>query len=90
MTLRAGLAAVHRKLPDAIPRTIARLLPDLAAALGQGQPLTVATLMGIADARVERSSHAAVKSFYATFRGTAEREAEDIVPKLAGVLAKHL
>jgi hypothetical protein len=89
VTLRAGMAAVKRRLPDAIPRTVTRLLPDLAAALGEGRPLTVATLMGIADARVERSTHAAVKSFYATFRATAEREAEDIVPKLARVLAKY-
>jgi hypothetical protein len=90
VTLRAGLAAVRRKLPDAIPRTVTRLLPDLAAALGEGKPLTVATIMGIADARVERSSHAAVKSFYARFRGTAEREAQAVVPELAEVLAKHL
>jgi hypothetical protein len=90
VTLRAGLAAARRKLPDAIPRAVTRLLPDLAAALEQGQPLAAATLMGIADARVARSSHAAVKSFYAKFRGTAEREAEGLVPGLAEVLAKHL
>jgi hypothetical protein len=33
VTLRAGLGAVRRKLPDAIPRTVTRLLPDLVAAL---------------------------------------------------------
>ena len=34
VALRAAMAAVHRLLPDAIPRTVTRLLPDLVAALG--------------------------------------------------------
>jgi hypothetical protein len=89
VTLRAGLAAAKRKLPDAIPRSVTRLLPELLAALDQGKPLAAATLMDIADARVERSTHAAVKSFYARFRKTAEHEAEDLVPALAEVLARH-
>ena len=109
VALRAGLAAVRRKLPDAIPRTVARLLPDFVAALeplharskaksGAGfarflkgdQALVGETLMGIADARVERSTNAALKSFYAKFRCTAEHEAEELVPGLADVLARHL
>ena len=36
VTLRAGLAWVHRRLPDAIPRTVTQLLPELIEAL---QPL---------------------------------------------------
>jgi hypothetical protein len=109
VTLRAGLAWVRGKLPDAVPRTVTRLLPDLVAALeplhAQSQartgadfsrylkknPATVGeTLMGIADARVERSSNAALKAFYARFRSTAEHEAEGLVPALADALAKHL
>lgn len=109
ITLRTGLAAVRRKLPDAIPRTVTRLLPDLVAALeplhAQSKSASAAefakflkrdrtrvaeTLMGIADAKVERSSNAALKSFYARFRGTAEHEAEDLVPALADALARHL
>ena len=109
MTLRTGLAAVQRKLPDAIPRTVTRLLPEFLAALeplheqsqarnGQDfarflkrEPgLVGETMMGIADARVERSTNAALKAFYARFRGTAEHEAEGLVPALADVLAKHL
>lgn len=90
VTLRAGMAAVKRRLPDAIPRTVTRLLPDLVGALEQGKPLTVAMLMGIADARVERSTNAALKAFYKGFRGTAEHEAEGLVPGLADVLARHL
>jgi hypothetical protein len=100
---------VRRKLPDAIPRTVTRLLPDLVAALeplrARSQAGTAAefarslkqdkagvaeTLMGIADARVERSTNAALKAFYARFRGTAEHEAEDLIPGLADVLARHL
>ncbi len=109
ITLRTGLGAVQRKLPDAIPRTVTRLLPELVTALealheqsqaGNGadfarylkkHPAVVGeTLMGIADARVERSTHGAMKAFYARFRGTAEREAEELVPALADVLGKHL
>jgi hypothetical protein len=109
VTLRAGMAAVRRKLPDAIPRTVTRLLPDLVAALEplharararsgadfaralkKDKAAVAETLMGIADARVERSTNTALKAFYARFRGTAEHEAEDLIPGLADVLAKHL
>jgi hypothetical protein len=109
VTLRAGLSWVRGKLPDAIPRTVTRLLPDLVAALEplhegskarngaefarylKQDPAAVGeTLMGIADARVERSSNAALKAFYARFRSTAEHEAEGLVPALADALAKHL
>jgi len=109
VTLRAGLAWVHGKLPDAIPRTVTRLLPDLVAALEplheeskarngadfarylkQNLPVVGETLMSIADVRVERSSNAALKAFYARFRSTAEHEAEGLVPALADALAKHL
>jgi len=109
MTLRAGMAAIRRKLPDAIPRTITRLLPEFLAALEplhaqskaasgtefarflKKDPARVAeTMLGIADARVERSTNAGLKSFYARFRSTAENEAEEIVPGLADVLARHL
>jgi hypothetical protein len=109
MTLRAGLGAVRSKLPDAIPRTITRLLPEFLEALEplhaqskaasgdafarflKRDPERVAeTMLGIADARVERSTNAALKKFYARFRSTAESEAEEIVPGLADVLARHL
>ena len=105
----AGLAAVHRKLPDAIPRTVTRLLPEFVGALEplharsraadgaafarflkQDRTLVAETLMGIADARVERSTNAALKAFYARFRSTAEHEAEDLIPGVADVLARHL
>lgn len=33
VALRATMAAVHRLLPDAVPRTVTRLLPDFIAAL---------------------------------------------------------
>ena len=109
VTLRAGLAWVHRKLPDAIPRTVTRLLPDLIEALVQRPERSKArngsdfaaflkrdrkqvaeTLLGIADARVERSTNTGLKAFYARFRSTAEHEAEGLVPALADALAKHL
>jgi hypothetical protein len=109
VTLRAGLAWVRGKLPDAIPRTVTRLLPDLVAALEplherslardgadfarylkQNPAVVGETMMGIADARVERSTNVALKAFYARFRGTAEHEAEGLVPALADALAKHL
>ncbi len=109
VTLRAGLGWVHRRLPDAIPRTVTRLLPDLVTALGplhqqskarngkdfaaylkRERALVAAALLGIADARVERSTNAALKTFYAGFRSTAEHEAEEIVPGLADVLGRHL
>ena len=109
VTLRAGLATVRRKLPDAIPRAVTRLLPELVTALEplyaeaqarngadfarylkQNLATVGETLMGIADARVERSSNAALKAFYARFRSTAEHEAEGLVPALADALAKHL
>ena len=109
VTLRAGLAAVHRKLPDAIPRTVTRLLPEFVGALEplharsraadgaafarflkQDRTLVAETLMGIADARVESSTNAALKAFYARFRSTAEHEAEDLIPGVADVLARHL
>ena len=109
VALRAAMAAVHRALPDAIPRTVDRLLPDFIAAL---EPLhqrsgaangaefarhlkrdraqSAEAMLAIADARVARSSHGSLKAFYAGFRGTAEREAEEIVPGLADLLARHL
>jgi hypothetical protein len=109
VALRATLAAVHRLLPDAIPRTVTRLLPDFIANLepfleqsgaANGREFAryltrdrrraAEALLGVADARVERSSNAALKTFYRGFRDTAEREAEEIVPGLAEVLAKHL
>ena len=109
ITLRTGLAAVKRKLPDAIPRTVTRLLPEFLAALEplhdrakarngedfarflkKDRTLVAETMMGIADTRVERSTNAGVKGFYARFRSTAEHEAEEIVPGLADVLARHL
>jgi hypothetical protein len=108
-TLRAGMSWVRGKLPDAIPRTVTRLLPEFLAALeplharsqarnGQDfaeflkrEPAVVAeAMLGIADARVARSTNAGLKSFYARFRGTAENEAEGLVPALADVLARHL
>ncbi|MGQ0586261.1 MAG: DUF6918 family protein [Gammaproteobacteria bacterium] len=33
VALRAAMGAVNRRLPDAIPRSVARLLPDFTAAL---------------------------------------------------------
>lgn len=109
MTLRAGLAAVRRRVPDVVPRAVQRLLPDLVAALEplharskardgvafarslkQDRAGVAETLMGIADARVQRSTNAMAKSFYARFRGAAEHEAEDLIPGLADVLGKHL
>ena len=109
ITLRTGLAAVRRKLPDAIPRSVTRLLPELLNALDplyaqsrarngadfarflKDDPTRVAeAMLGVADARVERSTNPALKSFYARFRGTAEHEAEGLVPGLADVLARHL
>jgi hypothetical protein len=109
VTLRAGLAWVRGRLPDAIPRTVTQLLPELLTALQplheqsavrngadfarylKKNPAAVGeTMMGIADTRVERSSNAALKAFYARFRGTAEHEAEDLVPALADALARHL
>ena len=109
ITLRTGLAAVRRKLPDAIPRTITRLLPDFLAALDplhaqskarngadfarflkRDPALVGETMMGIADARVQRSTNPALKTFYARFRRTAEHEAEELVPGIADVLARHL
>jgi len=33
VALRAAMAAVHRLLPDAVPRTVTRLLPDFIARL---------------------------------------------------------
>jgi hypothetical protein len=109
VALRATLAAVHRLLPDAIPRTVTRLLPDFitnlepfleqsgaangrefARYLTRDRRRAAEALLGVADARVERSTNAALKTFYQGFRNTAEREAEEIVPGLAEVLAKHL
>ena len=109
VTLRTGMAAVRRMLPDAIPRTVTRLLPDLVAAfeplharaqarngrdfagfLKRERAPVAETLLGIADVRVERSTNGALKSFYARFRSTAEREAEALVPGIADVLARHL
>jgi len=109
VTLRAGLAWVRGKLPDAIPRTVTQLLPELVEALQplheqsqarngadfarylkQDPAVVGETLMSIADARVQRSSNAALKAFYARFRSTAEHEAEGLVPALADALAKHL
>ena len=109
VALRAAMAAVHRRLPDAIPRTVDRLLPDFIAHL---EPLhersraadgkafaqylkkdkaqSAEAMLAIADDRVERSSNGALKAFYKGFRGTAEREAEEIVPALADLLARHL
>jgi hypothetical protein len=79
VALRAAMAAVRRQLPDAFARFLAR---DRAGA--------AEAMLAIADARVERSSNAALKAFYKGFRATAEHEAEDLVPGLADVLAKHL
>ena len=109
VTLRTAMAAVRRRLPDAIPRAVTRLLPDLVAALEpleaqsgardgkdfasflEREPARVAeTILGIADGRVERSSNTALKAFYARFRGTAEHEAEGLIPGLADLLARHL
>jgi hypothetical protein len=109
VALRAGLAAVRRKVPDAVPRAVGRLLPDLVAALEplharsrarggvefaralkRDKAAVAGTLMGMADARVARSTHATVKAFYARLRATAGDEAEDLVPALADVLARHL
>lgn len=109
ITLRTGMAAVRRKLPDAIPRTVTRLLPDLlqaleplhersgakngrdfAAFLKKDPRLMARTMMGIADARVERSTNAGLKSFYSRFRGTAESEAGELVAPLADALGRHL
>ncbi len=109
VALRAAIAAVRRKLPDAIPRTVTRLLPELVTALEplhqqsrarngadfarylKQHPAAVGeTLIGVADSRVERSTNAALKAFYAGFRGTAENEAEGLTPGFADVLARHL
>jgi hypothetical protein len=108
VALRTAMAAVRRKLPDAIPRTVTRLLPDFVAALepmhqrsrvdgpdfarflARDRAGAAEAMLAIADARVERSSNAALKAFYKGFRATAEHEAEDLVPGLADVLAKHL
>jgi hypothetical protein len=108
VALRAAMAAVRRQLPDAIPRTVTRLLPDFIAALepmhrrsgtdgadfarclARDRAGAAGAMLAIADARVERSSNAALKAFYKGFRSTAEHEAEDLVPGLAEALAKHL
>ena len=74
ITLRTGLAAVKRKLPDAIPRTVTRLLPEFLAAL---EPL-------------HDRARARDGADFARFRSTAEHEAEEIVPGLADVLGRHL
>lgn len=109
VALRAAIAAVHRALPDAIPRTVGRLLPDFIADmepwlessgaadgrefaryLTRDRAKAAEAMLRVSDARVERSSNAALKAFYKRFRPTVEREAEGLVPALAEVLARHL
>lgn len=59
VALRAGLGLVNRALPDAVPRAVDRLLPDLVAAL---EPLRARpdAAGGPGFARVVRREHARI------------------------------
>lgn len=106
---KTALAAVQRNVPDAIPRAVHHLSPQIVASL---EPLhqefhkqsggdfsaflrrdpqrMTAAMMSVTDARVERSQSSALKSFYASFHGFAEKEIGNGMADLAKLIRNYL
>ena len=93
--------AVHGAMEKMMPDFVAGLEPlyaDFLKSKGkdfgthmQAHPQqALGALIGVTDARVERSSNAALKSVYKKVRGTLESELKGVLPSLAAVIQKNL
>jgi hypothetical protein len=94
---RAVHGAMERMMPDFV-RGLEPLYQDFlkqkgtdfAAFMTAHPHEALGALIGVTDARVERSSNAALKSVYGKIRGAIEAELKGVLPALAAVIDKHL
>jgi hypothetical protein len=63
---------------------------DFGAFMNAHPREALGALIGVTDARVERSSNGTLKSVYKKVRGTIESELKGVLPALSAVIAKHL
>lgn len=63
---------------------------DLAAHLRKHADAIANGLLGVTDRRAERTTNATIKRAYSTLRGSAQREVAASVPKLAGLIERHV
>lgn len=86
--------AIHRLLPDAL----SALDPVWEEGIQAGDPVqhliqnrsrTADMLLGITDAKVEKTKNGAVRSSYGKFRKSVKGDVEEAVPGLAKILGTH-
>lgn len=86
--------AVERLLPE----SLAALEPMWSEGLQAGNPVeyltqnrsrTADALLGITDARIEKTSNGVVRGAYKQLRGSAKTEVEAAVPGIAQIIGKH-
>lgn len=79
----AALQPLYEKFLNGSDRDFAVFLQKHSAEAGEA-------LMGVADARVAKSSNAALQAAYRRLRSTAESELEAIVPSLGKLIRGYL
>jgi hypothetical protein len=86
--------AVERLLPE----SLAALEPMWSEGQQTGNPVeylsqnrsrTADALLGITDARIEKTSNGVVRGAYKQLRGSAKSEVEAAVPGIAQIIGKH-
>lgn len=86
--------AVERLLPE----SLVALEPMWSEGLQAGNPVeylsqhssrTADALLGITDARIEKTSNGVVRGAYKQLRGSAKSEVESAVPGIAQIIGKH-
>lgn len=93
--------AIARAVQHLSPQIVAALEPlhrefreqsggDFSLFLRTHSARMTAAMMGVTDARVQRSSSGTLKSFYGNFRGFAEKEIGAGMPDLAKLIRNYL
>jgi hypothetical protein len=62
----------------------------VSGALRANPAATASALLQVVDARVSRSSNQTLRKAYEKLRGSAQKQVEDAVPRLADTLERHL
>jgi hypothetical protein len=63
---------------------------DIAGFLNGRSSEVIQSLLGVTDARAKKSTHASLVKMYEKLRPTAEKNVAAAIPRLAGLIERHL